>query len=822
MALPGNNVLILSNILFISAKAQTTQKIAGVFLKRYCKNILTAASAQEALELLQSKQIDIVICDIKLGDGCGIEMLQKAKRFNPDTIDILLMDNLTPELSKKATAIQPFGIFERPIKSSAFLNRIIEADREIAAKTTRRYMEKERILNEIFTNQNDNINEYLKQIEQPAAYFTQKGKLQAFNDLFSNLFTDATTLENSSITELLRDENAEPVTLEDLKNRLLESATIKDVPDSIYSIKIKPIEFGFNISYILYLDIKCDLVPKVQKPKILLVEDSPVARKIVKRELSPEANGYEYKEAKSAEEGLEILKHYLPCIIIADLVLPKMSGVSMIEKIKNDPELSDIPIIVMSELDNMEVNTKLIRLGVTSFVQKPFSKGALLHRIDAIRKESKPCLDVETKRVVNTLSLFENSSGTWQVLNSLCASLLHFFKSDDIDTAYGYYSLGLLAAAHHGESTLQNVLKLARSFKLGKEFLEFLEALKNPVSTTEQIFASVWKEFLESKGIESAEIKINNSTIKKQLDSFIERNRLQFNNGSAAQQIVYHYGAKLEELVEDMALRQEFIRLIETVLHHQLVHSHGGTCELHEELPSPRFLLTPKTSSPHAPEQLLETLRAQDFSKLQLTVETYEEQNALMVTAATHQPQKQQPEPEEPAFMDFSFEEEAAQQDPQSEKISATDFMEQTEIDPEDIESLEYMENDLYDCITELTYSDSQNEKLSEAGELFRKYGTTIIYLREFNTISQALTGLATQFMDTDLGNIDPALARMLPNILENLVNDLQNWRESIFVYHEADDIHFLDSSITNNCEQCKSFLTPKQAQEQNDADIFF
>jgi len=76
------------------------------------------------------------------------------------------------------------------------------------------------------------------------------------------------------------------------------------------------------------------------------VDDEPDAISYIASIL--EDNGYDYLSADNGEEGLELAKKEIPDMILLDLIMPGKSGMLMFQELKKDPELGQIPVIVVS------------------------------------------------------------------------------------------------------------------------------------------------------------------------------------------------------------------------------------------------------------------------------------------------------------------------------------------------------------------------------------------------------------------------------------------------------------------------------------------
>lgn len=80
--------------------------------------------------------------------------------------------------------------------------------------------------------------------------------------------------------------------------------------------------------------------------KILLIEDEEILLNILKKKLLEEK--YEVATATNGEEGLIAMKSSKPDLILLDILMPKKDGFEVMEEMKKDPELKDIPIIIVS------------------------------------------------------------------------------------------------------------------------------------------------------------------------------------------------------------------------------------------------------------------------------------------------------------------------------------------------------------------------------------------------------------------------------------------------------------------------------------------
>jgi CheY-like chemotaxis protein len=103
-------------------------------------------------------------------------------------------------------------------------------------------------------------------------------------------------------------------------------------------------------------------------PKVLLVEDDNNLREIFQMRL--QAEGYSTVVAGDGEEGLVIAMKEKPDLIIADVMMPKLSGFEMIENLRSSPEMKDTKVIMMTALGQAEDQARGEKLGVVKYLVK--------------------------------------------------------------------------------------------------------------------------------------------------------------------------------------------------------------------------------------------------------------------------------------------------------------------------------------------------------------------------------------------------------------------------------------------------------------------
>jgi len=102
--------------------------------------------------------------------------------------------------------------------------------------------------------------------------------------------------------------------------------------------------------------------------KILLVEDDPLIVKIYTTRLT--ADGYQVFSAENGEAGLAVAEKETPDLIVLDIMMPRIDGYGVLEKVRANPRLKHIPILVYSNLAVDEEITRAKNMGANEFIVK--------------------------------------------------------------------------------------------------------------------------------------------------------------------------------------------------------------------------------------------------------------------------------------------------------------------------------------------------------------------------------------------------------------------------------------------------------------------
>ncbi len=129
-----------------------------------------------------------------------------------------------------------------------------------------------------------------------------------------------------------------------------------------------------------------ELTQEVTNPKLLIIEDNYEISNLLKRLLE---SSYRISIAADGKEGISCAQEEIPDIIITDLMMPELDGLSMIKTLKNNSMTVHIPIIVVSAKSNDQDIVDVKKAGASSFIKKPFNPEILLAEIQQVLAQRK-------------------------------------------------------------------------------------------------------------------------------------------------------------------------------------------------------------------------------------------------------------------------------------------------------------------------------------------------------------------------------------------------------------------------------------------------
>ena len=128
--------------------------------------------------------------------------------------------------------------------------------------------------------------------------------------------------------------------------------------------------------------------------KILVVEDEKPISELIGFHL--EQQNYQIKFSYDGESAIQEIEHWLPDLILLDWMLPNISGIEVLKRIKRKDNLKKIPIIMLTAKGQEDDKIRGFELGVEDYVTKPFLPSEILARIKSLLKRTKSREDYDS------------------------------------------------------------------------------------------------------------------------------------------------------------------------------------------------------------------------------------------------------------------------------------------------------------------------------------------------------------------------------------------------------------------------------------------
>ena len=169
-----------------------------------------------------------------------------------------------------------------------------------------------------------------------------------------------------------------------------------------------------------------------EQGKILVVDDNRMNRITLSR--SVEQQGHVVSLAEDGHQALELLRTNEFDVVLLDIIMPEMDGYQVLERVKSDPATRDIPVIVISALDEIDSAVRCIEIGAEDYLPKPFNPVLLRARLNA-SLEKKKLRDLEKAYLHQEVML--RQSEKLATLGKLSAGMAHELNNPAAATQRG-------------------------------------------------------------------------------------------------------------------------------------------------------------------------------------------------------------------------------------------------------------------------------------------------------------------------------------------------------------------------------------------------
>ena len=121
-------------------------------------------------------------------------------------------------------------------------------------------------------------------------------------------------------------------------------------------------------------------------PRILIIDDDPAIAELVAINL--ELAGYDVNRAEDGLKGQALAVQLQPDLVMLDLMLPKVDGFTVCQRIRRDERISDIPILMLTALGQTQDKVDGFNAGADDYLTKPFEVEEMLVRVRALLRRS--------------------------------------------------------------------------------------------------------------------------------------------------------------------------------------------------------------------------------------------------------------------------------------------------------------------------------------------------------------------------------------------------------------------------------------------------
>ncbi|MCW9713855.1 response regulator transcription factor [Aliifodinibius salicampi] len=142
----------------------------------------------------------------------------------------------------------------------------------------------------------------------------------------------------------------------------------------------------------------------MSKKNILVVDDEKDLLDLIEYNLKKE--GFDVLKAEDGQEGIEVARKHQPDLILLDIMMPKMDGLEVVERIRDDRQLKRIPVIFLTARGDEKTEIEGLDKGGDDYITKPISTTKLISRIKAVlRRFEETAIEDQDKINVHDITI---------------------------------------------------------------------------------------------------------------------------------------------------------------------------------------------------------------------------------------------------------------------------------------------------------------------------------------------------------------------------------------------------------------------------------
>lgn len=133
---------------------------------------------------------------------------------------------------------------------------------------------------------------------------------------------------------------------------------------------------------------------------VLVVEDTPDVIRMVRLALHHEFRVF---AAKNGQQGLDLAQRHRPTVIITDLMMPVMDGLELTSRLRKDPHLKHVPVLMLTARNEVESRVTGLKTGVNAYLGKPFSTKELVSTVRSLVRDQERTMDIVMSQKMDSL-----------------------------------------------------------------------------------------------------------------------------------------------------------------------------------------------------------------------------------------------------------------------------------------------------------------------------------------------------------------------------------------------------------------------------------
>ncbi len=119
--------------------------------------------------------------------------------------------------------------------------------------------------------------------------------------------------------------------------------------------------------------------PQMSEPKVLVVDDELFILNLLKNGLTE--HGFEVLTAENGFEAILAVEEHRPDVVITDIMMPRLTGLELLKALKNNPATADVPVFLISAMDQADMVQQGLDMGAVDYITKPFKINEIIGKL---------------------------------------------------------------------------------------------------------------------------------------------------------------------------------------------------------------------------------------------------------------------------------------------------------------------------------------------------------------------------------------------------------------------------------------------------------